>query len=416
MKQYVALVDVYSSGNFLPQFFHEAGIGLIHVQSTPQLMPSMLGPNLSEFEHNLIFNGNPEDVVRRLREFNVIAVIAGQEPGVPFADYLSEQLQLPSSNGSAGSRARRDKFEMISKVAAGGLLTARQIKSAEPAELFAWVQDGQVFPCVIKPLSSASTDGVSICHNVDDVKRACEEVVSNLDIFGLANTEILCQSYLKGPEYIVDTVSRDGQTYVCGIWRYVKREISGGKNIYDRDVLIAPDSAEANVLVDYIVKVLKALGINNGPAHSEVILTEAGPALVEVGARLNGNMEPAFHDISLGGNQAQLTYLAYCDGEAFKAGYAGKRYHKLKEACVINTDTTLQGEVTGFNEAAIHLIEALPSVHKLSVKYKAGKSMKKTVDLLSSPLRVFLVAENQRAIDQDYEQIRQNKDNVYVIR
>ena len=113
MKQYVALVDVYTSGNFLPQFFHEAGIGLIHVQSTPELMPSMLGPNLSEFEHNLIFNGNPEDVVRRLREFNVIAVIAGQEPGVPFADYLSEQLQLPSSNGSAGSRARRDKFEMI---------------------------------------------------------------------------------------------------------------------------------------------------------------------------------------------------------------------------------------------------------------------------------------------------------------
>lgn len=273
-----------------------------------------------------------------------------------------------------------------------------------------------MFPCVIKPLSSASTDGVSICHNVEDVKRACEEVISNLDIFGLANTEILCQSYLKGPEYIVDTVSRDGQAYVCGIWRYVKREISGGKNIYDRDVLIAPDSAEANVLVDYIVQALKALGINNGPAHSEVILTEAGPALVEVGARLNGNMEPRFHDISLGGNQAQLTYLAYCDGEAFKANYAGKRYQKLKEACVINTDTTLQGEVTGFNDSAIQLIEALPSVHKLSVKYKAGKLMKKTVDLLSSPLRVFLVSESQRSIDEDYEQIRQNKDHVYVIR
>ena len=42
--------------------------------------------------------------------------------------------------------------------------------------------------------------------------------------------------------------------------------------------------------------------------------------------------------------------------------------------------------------------------------------MKKTVDLLSSPLRVFLLSENQRDIDQDYEQIRQYKDNVYVIR
>ena len=42
--------------------------------------------------------------------------------------------------------------------------------------------------------------------------------------------------------------------------------------------------------------------------------------------------------------------------------------------------------------------------------------MKKTVDLLSSPLRVFLVSESQRSIDEDYEQIRQNKDHVYVIR
>ena len=169
MKQYVALVDVYSSGNFLPQYFRDAGFSLIHVQSTPELMPSMLGPNLSEFEHNLAFNDNAEEIVQRLREFNVVAVIAGQEPGVPFADYLSEQLQLSTSNGSAGSRARRDKFEMINKVAAAGLLTARQIKSSDPQQLLAWVEAGHVFPCVIKPLSSASTDGVSICHNVEDV-------------------------------------------------------------------------------------------------------------------------------------------------------------------------------------------------------------------------------------------------------
>ncbi|QIH10636.1 MULTISPECIES: ATP-grasp domain-containing protein [unclassified Pseudomonas] len=415
MKKYVALVDVYSSGNFLPQYFKDAGIGLLHVQSTKELMPSMFGPNLDEFEHNLAFDDNAQDIVARLREFPLVAVIAGQEPGVPFADYLSEQLQLPS-NGSAGSLARRNKFEMINKVAAAGLLTARQVKSSSAAQLLEWVEAGNVLPCVIKPLSSASTDGVSICHDLADVERACQEVLANQDIFGLANTEILCQSYLKGNEYIVDTVSRDGQTYVCGIWRYVKREIGHGKNIYDRDVLIAPDSDVANALVDYILQVLKALGIDNGPAHSEVIMTEQGPALVEVGARLNGNMEPRFHDISLDGNQAQLTYLAYCEPERFKAQYAGKRYKKLKEACVINTDTTLSGEVTGFDPQAIQSIENLATVHKLSVKYKVGKQMKPTVDLLSSPLRVFLYADEQQRIDQDYEQIRAYKDRVYCVR
>lgn len=83
---------------------------------------------------------------------------------------------------------------------------------------------------------------------------------------------------------------------------------------------------------------------------------------------------------------------------------------------MINTDTTLSGEVTGFDPQAIQSIENLATVHKLSVKYKVGKQMKPTVDLLSSPLRVFLYADEQQRIDQDYEQIRAYKDRVYCVR
>jgi hypothetical protein len=415
MSKYVVLVDVYSSGNFLPKYFLEAGYKLIHVQSTPALMPSMLGPDLTAFDLNLTISDGLDGLVHKLSEYAPVAVIAGQEPGVPLADQLSESLGLPSSNGTALSRARRDKYLMIERVKSQNLLTAKQFKSSEPPEILEWVKQNNVLPCVTKPLSSASTDGVSICKSLDDVTLGCAVVLDNPDIFGLMNKEILCQSYLQGTEYIVDSVSAQGQVYICGIWRYVKTLVAGGKNIYDRDVLIDPASDEAQALIAYIPKVLEALGIANGPAHSEVIITESGPALVEVGARLNGNMQPEFHDIAIGKNQAFLTYLAYCEPQQFASEFGGKIYRKLKEACVLNTNTDKEGIIDAIDEATVSSIERLASVFKLSVKFKPGKKIRPTIDLLSSPLRIFLVSEDQDQIENDYALIQTFKEGVYVV-
>ncbi|PHM48647.1 ATP-grasp domain-containing protein [Xenorhabdus miraniensis] len=416
MKEYVALVDVYSSGNFLPRFFKENGISLIHVQSTPELMPTMLGPNLSEYEINLVYNGcNLDEIVILLKEMNVIAIIAGQEPGVILADLLSESLHLTNSNGTQLSSSRRNKYDMIETLHQNNINATCQIKSAEKNHILDWVNNQSGYPCVVKPLSSASTDGVTICFNEKDVIDACDVVLNNKDIFGLDNKDILVQSFLEGDEYIVDTVSSHGHVYICGIWKYVKKMVHGGKNIYDRDVLIDENSDEAKLLVDYIYKVLPALGIMNGPAHAEVILTDKGPALVEIGARLNGNMEPDFHDIVLGNNQARITYIAYCSPDRFLKNFAGKKYRKLKEACVLNTSTKQDGIITAINESIVNEIRGLDTVFKLVVKYSVGRKISPTIDLLSSPLRIFIFSDEKTAIELDYKKIDSIKDGVYEL-
>ncbi|OKP03617.1 ATP-grasp domain-containing protein [Xenorhabdus eapokensis] len=414
MKEYVALVDVYSSGNFLPRFFKENGISLIHVQSTPELMPSMLGPNLSEYELNLVYTGyNLNEIINSLKEKEVIAVIAGQEPGVTLADLLSESLNLKNSNGTRLSSSRRNKYDMIETLHENNIKAAYQIKSSDKSDIINWVNNKNGYPCVVKPLSSASTDGVTICFNERDVIDACDVVLKNKDIFGVDNEEILVQSFLDGDEYIVDTVSCGGHIYICGIWKYVKKMVYGGKKIYDRDVLIDESTYEAKLLVDYIYKVLPALGIMNGPAHAEVILTNGGPALVEIGARLNGNMEPDFHDIVLGNNQARITYISYCSPDRFLKNFSGKTYVKLKEACVLNTSTKLNGVITEINERIVNEIKELDTVFKLVVKYGVGRKITPTIDLLSSPLRIFVYSDEITAIELDYQKIDSIKDGVY---
>jgi len=410
-RQVAVVVDSYSAGNFLPAAFAPYDIRLVHVQSTPELIPTMSPPNLSAYDENIVMDGEAA-LVERLRGYDPVCLVPGQESSVELADRLSTALGLPS-NGTALSRARRDKFEMIEALRRAGVRCARQLRTAEPAAAVAWAAGEGARPVVVKPISSAATDGVFICTTPEQVRAAAEHVLGTSDIFGFRNTEVLVQSYLRGTEYIVDTVSSDGRRYVCGVWRYEKTLLPDGRNIYDRDILVDPASPVVAELVRYVDEVLDALGLRWGAAHHEVIVTEDGPVLVEVGARLNGNLDPGFHDVCTGGNQAALNVRAYVRPAEFQKEYGDRTYPKLRSGVVYNAPTELEGVVTAVDEDVVARITALPTVHKVLVKIKPGGRVRRTVDLLTSPLRVFFVADDDAALAADHAEVRALKDRVY---
>ena len=407
------LVDAYSTGNFLPAAFQRLGVDVVHMQSTPELMPSMLAPARDSYLDFLVFQGE-DTAVEELKAISPLFVVAGQEPGVPLADQLSEAMGL-RTNGSALSMARRNKHMMINTVRAAGLATAEQVLTADVAVALAWAEDRGHWPCVAKPISSASTDGVFVCPDADALRRAFTSILTSSDIFDIANERVLVQSYLSGTEYIVDTVSVDGQAFVCGVWEYDKRLLPNGKPIYNRDVLLDADAPVCAPLIAYTRQVLDALGVHNGPAHSEVIVGPNGPVVVEVGARLNGNMNPVFHDICLGTNQADLTALAYVDSGRFLAGYGEGVYQRRQPAVVFNTPTSLSGRVVSVNEDAVRRIRELPSVVDLTVKRRPGDIIVPTRDLLTSPIRVFLTAPDEATLARDYQVIDEIRESVYGV-
>lgn len=406
------LVDAYSTGNYLPPAFHRLGVDLLHLQSTPELMPSMLRPAHDSYEDFLVFD-NEDACIRELNRHSPRFVVAGQEPGVPLADRLSEALEL-RTNGSALSVARRNKYHMIETVRAAGLATADQILTEHVEHALEWVKQRGHWPCVAKPLSSASTDGVFICENADKLRRAFRSILTSKDIFDEANQQVLVQSFLSGTEYIVDTVSSDGSAYVCGVWRYHKRVLPNGKPIYNRDVLMDPADEVVAPLVAYTKRVLDALNVRNGPAHSEIIMEDGGPVVVEVGARLNGNMHPGFHEACIGPNQAELTALSYVDADEFRGSYAGRTYERRELAMVFNTPTDLEGRVTDVDDNIVEQIRARPSVIDMTVKKKPGDLIEPTRDLLTSPIRVFMSAPDQVTLDQDYRFIDSVRESVYA--
>jgi hypothetical protein len=399
---------------FLPDAFARHGARLVHLQSTPKIMSTLPALDVSKYLDNLVYD-DERATIERLTRFKPAFVVAGQEPGVPLADRLSEAMNLPT-NGSRLSAARRDKYRMIEVLRAAGLRCADQFKSSEPERLRAWAEDRGEFPVVVKPLSSGATDGVFVCRGPSEVAAAARHVLSALDIFDLPNHEALAQSYLAGTEYIVDTVSAAGRRYVCGVWEYEKTLLPSGKPIYDKDILLDPSAPPVPELVDYIDQVLVALNIQYGAVHAEVIMTADGPALVEMGARLNGNMNPAFHDVCLGINQADLVALAYVRPTEFLDSYGGRVYERRQEAIVYNVPTELSGVVERVNDDVVDGISRLDSVFLTVVKLKPGGRLRPTIDLLSSPVRVFMTAPDREQLMRDWRVVRDVKDRVYEIR
>jgi biotin carboxylase len=410
-----ALVDAYTTGNFLPPAFARLGVDVVHVQSTPELLGSMLAPDLTAYRANVVPDTAPGgSLAERLAAFAPIAVAAGQEPGVPLADELSETLGL-ASNGSALSAARRNKYEMIEALRRAGVRCAEQFRSGDAEEIVSWAVAWGEFPVVVKPLASAATDGVAVCSTVDEVRKAAEAILATRTIYEETNDEVLIQSYLRGEEYVVDMVSCQGQRYTCGVWQYHKR-LLGTHNIYDRETNLPQDDPLVAELVAYVDSALAALGIDHGPTHAEVIVTPEGPALVEVGARLAGNMHPGFHDLVLGANQADLTALAYARPDEFLRDYAGRVYTKRRHAAVYTAPTELDGVVDRVDASVVQEIESLDTVYGVNVKIKPGGRIRPTVDLYTSTLRIFMHGDSEAELLRDHRMIQQLKDRVYQLR
>jgi hypothetical protein len=409
------LVDAYTSARYLAPEFIAVGADVVHVQGTPELMSSMPAPDLSVYRANVIHEGM-DRTVERLARYSPVCVIAGQEPGVLLADELSRRLGLPTTNEPALSLARRDKYEMTEAVRAAGLHCASQFKSADPAALAGWAERAGAYPVVVKPLRSAASDSVFICIGADEVRAAAQAVLASETIYQENNREALVQSYLPGNEYVVDMVSYEGSRYVCGVWEYQKRILPAGRSIYDREYLLPARESPAAELIVYVDKALDALGVSFGPTHAEIMNTPDGPAMVEIGSRIAGNIHPRFHDACAGANQATLTALAYLDPGRFLREYGAHEYTKRCEAVCYTTATTLSGVVDSIDDAVVDEISRLETVFTLDVKIRPGERIRPTVDLYSSTMRVFLRGPDRDAVRRDYERIEELKDHVYRIR
>lgn len=401
-RRVAVVVDAYSTGARLAPRFIAEGLDVVHVQSNPNESPFYIERlRTQDFVENVVHHGDLGATAAAVARYDPAFVVVGSEPGVLLSDALSEQLGLPS-NGTAQSRARRDKSEMAAAVRAAGLRAVRELKTGDVEEAIAWAADRGDWPVVVKPLDSAGTDGVSLCEDADAIRRAFEEVLGRPNALQGANEQLLVQELLRGTQLFCDSISWDGVHHVSEVWRDTKIRIQGNL-AYDFEELLAYRGPQQDLVVPYVKDVLDALGITYGPAHTEVMLTADGPVLVESGARLHGSIRDDVIDRCTP-SHVTVTVDAYLRPET--VAERAKRPYELKNAsrCVMLISHQ-GGRVV--SDAGMREVEALPSYAGSISMAQPGEEITPTVDLFSCPGIVYLVDPDRDVLKRDYDRLRE---------
>jgi biotin carboxylase len=396
-----AIVDPYSTGEYLAAAFARRGVETVAVLAVAP-PPERAAPlPADQYAAVIHYDGDAAATARRLEQLDVRHVVAGSEGGVPAADLLAGLLGVPG-NDPAGSIARRDKFEMAAALDRAGVAHARTLRanSVQAARNAAFRLES--WPLVVKPTDSAGSDRVVIARDLAQLTAAATEILGAANLFGARNETVIVQEHLSGQQYAVNTVSQNGVHRVVEIWHDRRTDLGDGRAIYDRMDLLAPDDDRTGVLADYACACLDALGILHGPAHSEVMLTDAGPVLIETGARLQGGDSVPLMREAVGTSQADAAVFAALDSPAAHAARAREPYPYAPV-----TQLLLQAPADGWIEDdAIKALLQIPGVLGFTHEPVPGAAVRRTVDLLTSPGTLYIAAESATLVDRACAAVR----------
>ena len=238
--------------------------------------------------------------------------------------------------------------------------------------------------CIVKPNASAGSDGVHLCDSLDATLNAFHMVNGVVNGLGSVNDGALLQEDLQGKEFVIDGVSRDGQYKVVAIWEYDKRPANGAAFVYYGMHLKSTAGKLERQLIDYSAQVLKALHINQGPSHMEVIMTPSGPCLVEVGCRCHGGEATWLPIVEecVGYSQLEATLSCYLRPDAFDA--LPSEYGELKaEGAEVHLVSKVSG--TLIDIPGLDTVRSLPSFRRLDMHTQVGSRVHVTVDCFTRP-------------------------------
>ena len=141
------------------------------------------------------------------------------------------------------------------------------------------------YKCITKPVDSSGSRGIDL------LKDYSEESVVNAYTYSNQNSrtgEVMVEEFMEGPEVSVETIAIGGEVHVLQI----TDKITTGAPYFVEMGHTQPSSLPVDIqkkIMKVAIAANKAIGITNGPSHTEIKVTKDGPKIVELGARMGGD-------------------------------------------------------------------------------------------------------------------------------
>ncbi|MGW8351860.1 ATP-grasp domain-containing protein [Streptomyces wedmorensis] len=204
-------------------------------------------------------------------------VMAFTESHVLAAALVQDRLGLPGPSLQAASISRnkalqRGRFRTHGIGQPDYRLTGA-LTEAEP-----WASTR--LPVIVKPLSSAGSEGVELVPDL----TAYRETAARRGTEGL----LLVETAAQGPEYSWEALVQDGKVWFANL---TAKETTGPPNFVEltHRVAVRLPEREAAVVDALGESVIEAIGMRTGLVHLEFRLTGTGPQVMEVAVRTPGD-------------------------------------------------------------------------------------------------------------------------------
>lgn len=139
------------------------------------------------------------------------------------------------------------------------------------------------YPCVMKPTDNSGSRGVVLIND--------ETMLAEAYSYSAASSRsgaVIIEEYMRGREVSVEIMTVGGTPHVLAV---TDKLTTGAPHFvemgHSQQSSIEPEDLEK--IKDLACRAVKAVGINCGPAHVEIMLTPTGPKMVELGARMGGD-------------------------------------------------------------------------------------------------------------------------------
>jgi biotin carboxylase len=399
-----------STGGEYPAAFRAAGVEPVAVLSTEDVSAVLeAGWHPENFRHVHVADRlDFADLVDEIRAYEPLCVIPGCETGVELADALAETILPGSANIPALGPARRDKWAMAEAVRRAGVPHLRQLASNDPDAVARWLAEHGLEDAslVLKPTKSAGTDDVHMVMPGGDWRSVFDHILGRVNKLGLRNDDVLVSELAEGRELLVDTYSVDGCHGLVDVCRYDKARRRGRIGIYERVDFLAPDDPDVKAVWGYTQDVLNAVGIRNGCGHAEVMLTAAGPRLIEVGARPAGGGHQMITRLATGENQIERTIRHRVFGECRK-GYELTSF--LSGVFISSPAKGIWRNADIFAE-----VDSLPTFHAKHFPTGTGDLVEATDDIFTFLAWVILMGSDKAQLDADYARLKEIERHIRV--
>lgn len=141
-------------------------------------------------------------------------------------------------------------------------------------------------PFIVKPADSSGSRGIFEVKDITN-EKVIKEAYRYCQPYSRVG-DVVVEEYMQGPEVSVETISIDG---VCHVIQVTDKLTTGAPHYvemgHSQPTQLSKEVSDK--IADVAKAANKAIGIVNGPSHTEIIVTSEGPKIVEIGARLGGD-------------------------------------------------------------------------------------------------------------------------------